>query len=113
MGCGRLLRSGYLHRNSYTGQCPLWLGWCGTRREQRRGRSSTEVWADEGWLEERLLVLVVRDTLGSLRQARANIKAQIGRRKRLTGGNFSKNPPPSAPGVAIRIQNYCYSADEE
>jgi hypothetical protein len=46
-------RRAYIHNNSYTGQCPLYLWWCGTRRERRRWRSSTEVWADEGWLEER------------------------------------------------------------
>jgi hypothetical protein len=43
-------------------------------------------------------VLVVRDTLGSLRQARANIKAQIGRRKRLERGNFSKESASSCSG---------------
>jgi hypothetical protein len=57
--------------------------------------------------------VLVRDTLGSLRKARANIKAQIGRRMKMIEGNFSKNRPPSALGVAFRIQKYVTVLDEE
>jgi hypothetical protein len=52
-----------------------------------KGKTSLEVeqrgLADEGWLEE-AVTSAVRDTLRSLREARANIAAWIGRRKEET-----------------------------
>jgi hypothetical protein len=59
---GKLVEQGFTWGATYTiirtrGKCPLCLWKSVTRRERRRGMSSSEVWADEGW-SRRLLAFV-------------------------------------------------------
>jgi hypothetical protein len=89
---GKLVEQGFTWGATYTitrtrGKCPLCLWESVTRRERRRGMSSSEVWADEGW-SRRLLAFV---TLGPCARPR-EYQGQMGRRKRLSGGSNRNRP---------------------